>query len=961
MQKIYILFVGLLIFTNPVFSQTSISGVINQYAAVTGIDTDCKSLLMVSDTTGFRKGEEILLIQMQGAEVIIDNVASFGDLNSLEGAGDSEKVMIDSVALGEIYLKNQLLNSYAIDGAIQIISIPIYEDAVVVDTLRPQPWNGQTGGVLILEVRDSLILEAPVLATGLGFRGGASSLNLPNDCQWFIVNNDYYYDSNSWRGAAKGEGIAKPVNGREFGKGSLINGGGGGNDHNAGGGGGAHFFSGGRGGENDEPSTFGCKGRHPGEGGWLIPRSLTLDGIFMGGGGGAGHANNNNDSHGGHGGGAIIIDANVIFSSNNQLIEANGNAAPDTRGDGAGGGGAGGSVTVIANEVSSNITILANGGNGGSVSNASDRCMGPGGGGSGGSIYYNITSMASYSQPQGGLSGRSLLGTCGSNNNNGAMDGRDGFPMPFDFDSIPQSNTPITGGFAFVAQPQAQRVCLGDLAQFQVEVQGANLSYQWQVNMGSGFQSLSNDAIYSGTQTAQLTVSNINNGLQGNLYRCLVSSDCNSGAPSFEVLLSIVAEPEITDLPQNQSICEGDNTSFSLQAMGTGLTYQWQCDNGSGFVDVVDNMVYSGATTATLSLSQAMTDAAYRCLLRDSCGIELSSASALLQVASGPTANFNFNVNSGDVSFTDLSTNATSWLWDFGDSQTSNLPAPNHTYTNEDTYTVTLTVTNACGTSVFTQTIQIILEVAPQAMLNLDRREGCLPLTVQFTDASFGNVENRLWTFEGGDPATSTDANPQVIYRDAGSFDVTLEVSNSAGNSLILEEDFILTVEPPRADFDYMENGLIFSFQNLSTNATSFQWNFGDGSPVVTEENPTHEYAGNGAYTVTLIASNPSCASALSIPVDINIVSIDQFLSNHQIRMYPNPVDDHLTIERSQPGEEFELKIFSAEGRLLYQEQLPASLYHQINWSAFPSGLYFVELREGAERAVGKVVKVVKR
>ena len=957
MQKIYILFVGLFLLVNTTFSQSPISGVINQYAVVAGIDTDCKSLLMVSDTTGFRKGEELLLIQMQGAEVNTDNNSDFGSYRSLGQAGLYERAIIDSVALGEIYLENKLLNSYDIDGSVQIVNIPMFDNALVTDTLRGTPWDGQVGGIIILDVEDTLTLEAPIQANGIGFRGGASSLNLPNDCQWFIINNDYYYDSNSWRGAAKGEGIAKAISGREFGKGGLANGGGGGNDHNAGGGGGANVASGGKGGENDEPSTFGCKGRHPGETGWPIPASYP-ERIFMGGGGGAGHANNNNASAGGNGGGIAIIKAKVLFGLTLQNIEANGNRALDTQGDGGGGGGGGGTVVLMADEILGSIASFSDGGRGGSVENGADRCMGPGGGGGSGIGFANIFAVNLFYQGSAGGAGTSNMGACGIGTIfNGAESGNAGFANYLDYDTIPQSTEIITGGFAFIAQPQDQRLCLGDLAQFQVEVQGGNLSYQWQVNMGSGFQSLSNDAIYSGTQSSQLTINNVNSSLQGNLYRCLLSSDCTSDAPSFEVLLSIVAEAEITDLPQNQSICEGDDTSFSLQANGTGLTYQWQCDNGSGFVNIMDNQTYSGTTTAMLNLSQAMTDAAYRCLLRDSCGLELSSASALLQVTSGPTANFNFNISGSDVSFTDLSINATSWLWDFGDSQTSNLPTPSHTYANEGIYTVTLTVTNACGTSVFTETIEIILEVAPQASLNLDRKQGCLPLTVQFSDASLGNVEDRLWTFEGGDPATSTDPDPLVVYRDAGSFDVSLEVSNSAGSNLLFEEDFILTVEPPRSDFNYTENGLIFSFQNLSTNASSFQWNFGDGSPIVMEENPVHEYAGNGAYTVTLIASNAFCVSVLSIPVDINIVSISDFLNDHQILLYPNPLDDQLTIERSKPGENLALKIFSIDGRLLYEEELPARLHHQVDWSTFPSGLYFMELREGTERAVAKIVK----
>ncbi|MEZ4932067.1 MAG: PKD domain-containing protein [Saprospiraceae bacterium] len=51
---------------------------------------------------------------------------------------------------------------------------------------------------------------------------------------------------------------------------------------------------------------------------------------------------------------------------------------------------------------------------------------------------------------------------------------------------------------------------------------------------------------------------------------------------------------------------------------------------------------------------------------------------------------------------------------------------------------------------------------------------GCVPFTVTFDNLSSPNAETFLWTFEGGDPATSTDENPTVVYNAAGSFDVTL-------------------------------------------------------------------------------------------------------------------------------------------------------------------------------------------
>lgn len=62
---------------------------------------------------------------------------------------------------------------------------------------------------------------------------------------------------------------------------------------------------------------------------------------------------------------------------------------------------------------------------------------------------------------------------------------------------------------------------------------------------------------------------------------------------------------------------------------------------------------------------------------------------------------------------------------------------------------------------------------------------------IQFFDISGGSPTSRLWTFEGGNPSTSTEANPVVTYSDEGTFDVTLKVTNPIGSNTIVLEDFI--------------------------------------------------------------------------------------------------------------------------------------------------------------------------
>ncbi len=211
----------------------------------------------------------------------------------------------------------------------------------------------------------------------------------------------------------------------------MANGGGGGNDHNAGGGGGGNCAGGGIGGNNGEANLFNCKGVHPGVGSWS---QGCLGNSFLGGGGGAGHGNNNLGTNGGNGGGIIILIANSI-SGNGYAIRSNGNGAPNTSGgDGAGGGGGGGTIELVTDNIVSNLSVEAKGGDGGIVYLYATvpRCLGPGGGGAGGVVKFSGTTPALATIDLApGIPGRNIIGnvngtsTC-ENSTSGATAGTSG-------------------------------------------------------------------------------------------------------------------------------------------------------------------------------------------------------------------------------------------------------------------------------------------------------------------------------------------------------------------------------------------------------------------------------------------------------------------------------------------------------------------------------------------------------
>lgn len=146
----------------------------------------------------------------------------------------------------------------------------------------------------------------------------------------------------------------------------------------------------------------------------------------------------------------------------------------------------------------------------------------------------------------------------------------------------------------------------------------------------------------------------------------------------------IAATSGILDLGADTSICTGANATLDAGATNTG----WLWSTG----DTTQNIVVGSAGTYTASAY-----AGDGCLLSDT---------VVLTALSAPVASFTASTTSLTLNITNNSTDATSYAWDFGDGNSSTAATPAHTYATDGSYTVTLIVTNACGsdTSTFTLT-----------------------------------------------------------------------------------------------------------------------------------------------------------------------------------------------------------------------------------------------------------------
>ncbi len=260
--------------------------------------------------------------------------------------------------------------------------------------------------------------------------------------------------------------------------------------------------------------------------------------------------------------------------------------------------------------------------------------------------------------------------------------------------------------------------------------------------------------------------------------------------------------------------------------------------------------------------------------------------------AQAPVANFTGSPQAGCsplvVNFQDLSSNnPTSWLWDFGNGNTSTSQNPIATYLNPGTYTVRLTATNSSGSNTLTRTNYITVNASPAVNFTANDTSGCSPHPVQFSDLSTAGAgtTNTTWEWNFGDGATSTLQNPSHTYSSGGNYTVTLKVTNDKGCFKIFSKTQYIQVSagvvPNFSNSQPLSCSppVNINFVNSSTGpgVLSYNWNFGDGG-TSTSQNPSHIYNSTGSFNVTLVVSSSlGCSDTLiknsAVVISTNVTS----------------------------------------------------------------------------------------
>ncbi|MEO1253501.1 MAG: PKD domain-containing protein [Bacteroidota bacterium] len=319
---------------------------------------------------------------------------------------------------------------------------------------------------------------------------------------------------------------------------------------------------------------------------------------------------------------------------------------------------------------------------------------------------------------------------------------------------------------------------------------------------------------------------------------------------------------------------------------------------------------------------------------------------------------------------------ANTYVWDFGDgSSFTGFDPISHEYTRFGTYQITLEITDAFCTIETSQTITV-LPAAPILDFEADILEGCAPLTVQFTNLSqFAEPGKFLWEF--GDGSISRSDNPTHTFFAGGDFTVRLRGQNEVGeNSEIQKESYVTVYARPFADFLASARVVFIPdqealFRNLSENATSYFWDFGDGT-TSTETEPRHAYTEEGFYDITLIATNDfGCIDTLFRSAEIQAVSGGQVNTPNAFTPSLNGPSGGAVSEGGDPSrindvflprlegvERFRMLIYNKWGELIFE-----TTSQDRGWDGYyksklsPAGVYVykLELRFSDGRDLTKV------
>lgn len=431
----------------------------------------------------------------------------------------------------------------------------------------------------------------------------------------------------------------------------------------------------------------------------------------------------------------------------------------------------------------------------------------------------------------------------------------------------------------FTASPLIQ--CVNQLVTFTDNTSGVpgTAVYLWDFGDGQTSNLIDPDHFYSDTGTYDITLTITNQG-------------CSGDTVKFDYIMIIVPKADF----YFDFDCSNPTTVVFRDSSQGADTWLWEF--GDGTTSTIQSPTHTYTTQGNYTVTLIVSNFTTGCV---------DSMQRVLPIGT-PDANFFADTTKGcyplTVHFSDTSTFASGWLWNFGDGSSSNVQNPTHTYSDTGRYTVTLFINpgDSCTDSLVR--VNYITAYGIKGFVSATPFTGCIPLNVAFRDSSksfLGNVNVWKWYFGTGD--SSTSQNPSYTYTTNGSFTAKLVVSDNHGCKATLTK----SITPKNVEALFTSDtavcpGEAVFFSNNSSASSQFEWYFGDGTSSILHD-PVHTYTSSGTYTVILIAKNPvlGCTDTLVLPNFMNVDTpvADFYAESNFAFCPPFPAHFHNTTNRT--------------------------------------------------------------
>ncbi|MCF8275352.1 MAG: T9SS type A sorting domain-containing protein [Flavobacteriales bacterium] len=181
----------------------------------------------------------------------------------------------------------------------------------------------------------------------------------------------------------------------------------------------------------------------------------------------------------------------------------------------------------------------------------------------------------------------------------------------------------------------------------------------------------------------------------------------------------------------------------------------------------------------------------------------------------------------------------------------------------------------------------------------------------------------------------------EITVFESGTFIVSIEdwigcVSSSNSVQIIVNPLPVAAFSPNLEMYD-------IQFNNLSLNATDYEWNFGDGT-FSTDFEPTHSYTSGGTLPMWLVANN-DCGSDTAF-LNLESVGINAAVNQTDFSIYPNPNNGQFFIQmNSDIGDDLVLSVYNCVGQTVYTRSIQnAAGIITVDSKQFQSGVYMVQI-----------------